>query len=188
MNNAFGALVDLASRSAEVWQELPAANCEQTHWTGLGFNVLGHRFVVPMDEVAELMRVPSATRLPGVKHFVVGVGNVRGRLMAILDLAMYFGEPSQLASSQRRVLAYEQDEHYVGFIIDESYGMQHFPSEAFDEDVSDVAEIFQPYLQGSYRVAGTQWPVLSLVALAEDPKLEKLALMSSAPRRVINGN
>ena len=98
--------------------------------------------------------------------------------MAVLDLAMFFDQASTLPNALRRVLALEQDEEYVGFIVDDSLGMQHFPSEAFDEDVSEIDEKFWPFLQGSYRVAGTQWPVLSLAALADDPRLETLAQVS----------
>lgn len=154
---------------------LPALENAETHWNGLGFSLLGQRFVTPMDEVAELMRLPASTRLPGVKPFVLGIANVRGRLMAILDLAMFFGTSSSTPRNHRRVLAVDGKEQYFGLMVDESLGMQHFPSHAFADQVDDVDPIFQPYLKGGYRVAGTLWPVMSLRSLAADPKLEKLA-------------
>ena len=175
MSEAFDVLLDLSSRGESIAVDLPTRDDTQTHWAGLGFSLLGQRFVAPMNEVAELMRMPQATRIPGVKNFVVGVGNVRGRLMAILDLDVYFGAPSSLPRGQRRVLAYEIEEHYMGFMIDESLGMQHFPSDTFEEDIGDVADMFKPFVRGSYQVAGTRWPVLSLEALAQNPNFEKLA-------------
>ena len=174
----FGMLLELAERSREVAVELPDLADTQTHWTGLGFDLLGFRFVVPMEDVAEMIRVPQTTRLPGVKSFVLGVGNVRGRLMAVLDLAMFFGEASDLPRGQRRVLAIEQDEQYFGFMIDESHGMQHFPSDSYHSQVSEIPEMFKPFIRGSFTVAGTEWPVMSLAALVEHPELEKLAMAS----------
>ncbi len=174
----FAALALLDERSRERSGELPSKENAQIHWTGLGFSLLGQRFVVPMDEVAETMRVPQATRLPGVKQFVYGVGNVRGKLMAVLDLAIFFGELSRLPRTQRRVLAVEDEVQYFGFIVDESLGMQHFPSDSFDENVDGIDDMFKPFVRGGYRVAGIQWPVLSLAALAEHPDLEKLAIAS----------
>jgi twitching motility protein PilI len=172
---AFAILTSLAQRSQAVAVDLPARENAQTHWNGLGFSLLGQRFVTPMSEVAELMRLPTATRLPGVKPFVIGVANVRGRLMAILDLAMFFGTSSALPRGLRRVLAVEDDEHYFGFLVDESLGMQHFPSDAYTEEVEEVDAMFQPFIKGGYRVAGAVWPVMSLKTLAADPGLEKLA-------------
>jgi twitching motility protein PilI len=175
-SSPFAVLSAIAARSLEVADDLPLRENAQTHWNGLGFNLLGQRFVAPMSEVAELMRLPPQTRLPGVKPFVTGVANVRGRLMAILDLAGFFGQSSVLPRAQRRVLAVEDEELYFGFMIDESLGMQHFPSDAYSEDVKGVDEIFKPYVTGGYTIGGSVWPVLSLSKLAADPSLEKLAV------------
>jgi chemotaxis signal transduction protein len=95
--------------------------------------------------------------------------------MALLDLAVFFGTHSDLPRAQRRVLALEDDEQYFGFLVEESLGMQHFPSDAFDENIEEVDVIFQPFIKGGYRVAGAVWPVMSLKTLAADPGLEKLA-------------
>jgi len=173
--NAYAVLTALAQRSQQVAVDLPSEENTQTHWNGLGFSLLGQRFVTPMSEVAELMRLPQATRLPGVKPFVLGIANVRGRLMAILDLAMFFGANSTLPRVQRRVLAVEDEEQYFGFLVDESLGMQHFPSDAYADAIEEVDTMFQPFIKGGYRVAGTVWPVMSLKTLAADPGLEKLA-------------
>lgn len=171
----FAQLLSLAQRSQAIAVELPARENTRTHWNGLGFSLLGQRFVVPMSEVGELMRVPQTTRLIGVKHFVVGVANVRGRLLVVIDLAAFFGQPSSFAKSQRRLFATGEDEQYFGFMVDESLGMQHFPSEAFSESVEEVPDQFKPFVTGCYNVGGAVWPVFSLSRLAEHPSLLKLA-------------
>lgn len=172
--NPYATLLALAERSQSVAIDLPAKENARTHWNGLGFSLLGHRFVVPMSEIAELMLVPQTTRLPGVKHFVLGIANVRGKLMAVLDLSAFFGSTKTVAMERRRVLAIDNDEMYFGFIVDESMGMQHFPQDAFEEKI-EVEEMFQPFVKGGYNIAGTTWPVLSLVALAADKHFETLA-------------
>jgi len=96
--------------------------------------------------------------------------------MVVVDLALFFGQPSTLPSAQRRVLAVEDEEHLLGFIIDDSLGMQHFPSEAYSEDAGDVPEMFEKFVRGSYGVAGVRWPVMSLAALSDDPRLGTLAV------------
>ncbi len=179
VSKAFDALELIAERSLEMEVELPSVENTQTHWTGLGFSLLGQRFVAPLGEVAETMRVPQATRLPGVKDFVYGIGNVRGRLMAIIDLAVFFRKSSRLARSQRRVLAVEDEEQYFGFIVDESLGMQHFPSDAFDSQIDELDEMFEPFVRGGYSIAGIEWPVLSFESLARHPELQKLAITAS---------
>lgn len=174
---AYTVLVEMADRARQSAIELPPAQAAQTHETGLGFNLLDQRFVASMNEVNELMRVPQVTRIPGVKNFVVGVANVRGRLMTVIDLALFFGEASKLPRGQRRVLAVEDEENLIGFVIDESLGMQHFPADAFSSDSGEIPDLFAGFVEGGYQIAGVQWPVLKLSALVTDPRLEKLALV-----------
>ena len=170
----FATLVSLARRSQRTARALPAGEDAQPHWTGLGFQLLEQRLVVPLEDVSEIMRVPQVTRLPGVRSFIAGVANVRGRLMAIVDLAGFLGGASSVARSQRRVLVVEDDEHYFGFMVDESLGMQYFPADSFSQGAGTVDARFEAYIDGSYQVAGTVWPVLSLARLRVDRGLEKL--------------
>ncbi|MBT4160683.1 MAG: purine-binding chemotaxis protein CheW [Gammaproteobacteria bacterium] len=174
-SNPFSVLTELAERARTTAVDLPPVQDTQTHATGLGYNLLGQRFVSSMDDVGELMRVPQTTRIPGVKNFVLGVGNVRGRLMTVLDLALFFGQSSKTPRAQRRVLAVDDDENLIGFVIDDSFGMQHFPADAYSEKATDIPEMFTTFIRGAYEVAGVQWPVLNLNLLAEDPRLESLA-------------
>lgn len=171
----FSQLLSLAERSQKIGVELPARENARTHWNGLGFSLLGQRFVVPMSEVGELMRVPPTTRLIGIKNFVVGVANVRGRLLVVIDLAVFFGQPSTFPKAQRRLFAVGEEEQYFGFMVDESLGMQHFPSEAFTESVEDVPDQFRPFVIGCYNMGGSIWPVFSLTRLSEHPSLVRLA-------------
>ncbi len=171
----FDLLISIAERSRQLNVALPPRENARTHWNGLGFSLLGQRFVVPMSEVGELLRVPPTTKLPGVKPYVLGVANVRGRLLVVIDVAALIGEVSVLARAQRRILAMETPDQYFGFLVDESLGMQHFPSEAFSETVDEVDPKLAPFLNGCYSLGGTVWPIFSLTKLAEHPALEKLA-------------
>lgn len=53
----------------------------------------GGRFALPMEVVAEVGRTPGLTRVPGTPSWVRGVGNWRGRILAVLDLRDLLGVP-----------------------------------------------------------------------------------------------
>lgn len=114
----FAVLVDLARRSADHALGLPAQLDIVPHWSGIGFSLGGHRFIAPMNEVAEILAQPPSTRLPGVRPWVRGVSNVRGRLLPLIDLESFFGD-SLGARSRRRVLALEVGDLYSGLIVSE---------------------------------------------------------------------
>ena len=100
--------------------------------------------------------------------------------MTVIDLAMFFGQASKLPRTQRRVLAVDDEEHLLGFVIDDSFGMQHLPADSYTEAVEEIPEMFTVFVRGAYEVAGVSWPVLSMSVLASDPRLSNLAFDSQA--------
>ncbi|HVF06211.1 MAG TPA: chemotaxis protein CheW [Frankiaceae bacterium] len=66
----------------------------------------GGRFALPMDAVAEVGRTPTLTRVPGTPGWVRGVGNWRGRILAVLDLRLLLGiAPADVAEEGLVVLS-----------------------------------------------------------------------------------
>jgi purine-binding chemotaxis protein CheW len=43
-------------------------------------------YALPVEAVREIVRLPPVTRVPGLPAFVAGLTNVRGRVLAVLDL------------------------------------------------------------------------------------------------------
>ena len=64
----------------------------------------GGRFALPMDAVAEVGRTPTLTRVPGTPPWVRGVGNWRGRILAVLDLRELLALPALDVSEERLVV------------------------------------------------------------------------------------
>jgi purine-binding chemotaxis protein CheW len=46
----------------------------------------GSTYAMPVAAVREIVRLPAVTRVPGLPTFVTGLANVRGRVLAVLDL------------------------------------------------------------------------------------------------------
>lgn len=166
----FAALVALAQSSMQHAHGLPAQIDIKPHWSGVGFTLAGQRFVAPMAEVAEILSVPSSTRLPGVKPWVRGVSNVRGRLLPLLDLEAFFGSALVGGRKQQRVLALEYGDLYSGLIVSEVHGMQHFPVDSFHTDIADELAPMRPFIAGAYRQNERDWAVFSPFKLARDER------------------
>lgn len=166
----FSILSDFARRSHDKAQGLPAQVNIATHWSGIGFNLLGHRMVAPMGEIVEILKVPSYTRLPGVHPWVLGVANVRGKLLPLFDLEAFFGGQLSNQKQRHRVLILEMGEMYSGLIVNEVFGMQHFPIDTFTQSVSSTVEKMGQYTNGSYVQMDMNWMVFSPYLLAKDPR------------------
>jgi len=57
------------------------------------FFVEGQEFAVPIDQVQEVIRAVTATKLPAAPYFIAGVMNLRGRVTPLVDMAALLGLP-----------------------------------------------------------------------------------------------
>lgn len=178
-SSAFEVLVDLAGLSRESATGLPGKASSVERWSGIGFTLLGCKFAVPMGQVSELMEVPASTILPGVQPWVTGLSNVRGRLLPLFDLAVYFGGHLSSQKKMHRALVIENSSLYSGLIVDQSFGMQHFDVTTF-ENTGTVAlpKSMHEFVRGSYRDSdGDAWSIFDLSFLAEDQRFINAALV-----------
>lgn len=154
---------------------LPSKRDARPEWQGLGFQVSGVRLVAPLTEVNEILTVPRVTPLPRVKEWMLGIANVRGRLIPIIDLHRFMGIATTVPRAQWRVLVVEQGETIAGLLVEQSLGMQHFLDDSFEEGRPEGLEAIHPYVQGAYRHGGRVFYVVSLTSLIRDDKFNDVA-------------
>ena len=163
-------LQEIAERSIASAKGLPAQVEAVEIWSGVGFILDGKKMVSPMMEVAELLTPPgSVTSLPGVKSWVRGVANLRGRLLPLVDLEAFFGN-APVKNLRRRILSVEQADLYSGLVVTEVFGMQHFPVDGYTSAVDEMSDKIAPFVTGAYEHQGETWHVFSLSLLASDSR------------------
>ncbi|AGI22256.1 chemotaxis protein CheW [Pseudomonas sp. MT3] len=168
VQSPFEVLVQIDQRCRQLAAGLPAQREVAQSWNGIGFRMAGRLFVAPMGEVGEVLHEPRYTLLPGVRDWVRGVANVRGRLLPIMDLCGFLGAELSPLRKQRRVLVVEHQEVFAGLIVDEVFGMQHFPVETFSEQLPPLEAVLQPFIHGVFN-REQPWLVFSPHALAQHP-------------------
>lgn len=144
-------------------------------WSGVGFVLAGHRCVVPMGGVSEVLAEPMATRVPGAKNWLKGVANVRGKLLPLIDMAAFLGLEGA-SSRHRRVLVCERGDYLVGLLVDDILGMQYFQRSAFF-DGGDKPEALEKFIQGGYRDSGQveAWWLFQISRLFDDAEFTNAA-------------
>jgi purine-binding chemotaxis protein CheW len=83
------------------------------------FRVATERYALPLDAVQEVvLPQPPFARVPRVSEAVQGVMNLRGRVVAVVDLAALVGLPGQpLREGAGQVLILDQAKRAVGLLI-----------------------------------------------------------------------
>lgn len=175
MISPFALLAEIAKKSRKNANELPQKAEAVTYWRGIGFMLAGQKFVAPMGEVGEILQTPRVTRVPGVRNWMLGVSNIRGRLVPILDLAGLLTVPSKASWRTRRVLVIGQGDQQHGLLVDAVLGMQQFPSHLMSEQMYVEAN-YASYVRGGFEIDGASWPIFSFTDLASADEFLQVAV------------
>jgi twitching motility protein PilI len=130
----------------------------------------GETFLVERDEAREVMGVPAPiTRVPGARPWIMGLANVRGQLLPVIDLKQYFGSGESASGRNTRVIVVNHREIPAGLMVDEVLGFRRFAEREFNSEAPPTVIRCEHYLAGSFRRGSEAWPVLSLRMLVESP-------------------
>ena len=90
------------------------------------FELCGSVYACALEHVSEIQRVPSMTRLPNTPDWLMGVSNLRGEVVSIVDWRAFFDMPEAGVNPHRRVLILRslQEELRVGVIVDKLIGLR----------------------------------------------------------------
>ncbi|WP_077046042.1 chemotaxis protein CheW [Pseudomonas sp. KK4] len=176
---AFELLLQIDQRCRLLAADLPSQPTRQDNWSGIGFRLGDHWYVAPMGEVSEVLHEPRFTQVPGVKPWVKGVANLRGRLLPIMDLGGCFsgkesGHEQSATRRQRRVLVVEHQEVFAGLLVDEVFGLQHFAQDTL-EPGDTLNGPMAAFITGRFQREQT-WQVFSPFALATSQGFMNIAL------------
>ncbi len=167
---AYSTLVELDALSKRHAAPLPSNQELQATWSGIGFRLGPVKYVAPIDEVSEIIEVPGYTVVPGVKPWVKGIANVRGRLLPIMDLTKFLNASGKEREVNRRIIVVDKDAMYSGLLVDEVLGMQHFEVDSFSRQIESCGELVDPFVEGAYLKEESNWHVFKIFELADDPQ------------------
>lgn len=118
-----------------------------------------------MEEVAEIVTPPQMTRIPGVKPWALGIANMRGNLLPVMDLQGFlYGENLLLNPRRQRLLVVNHAGIYVGLLVEAVIGMKRF------REVERSSEIpidpkngrLAAFVVGAFQHADNRYAVFSL--------------------------
>ena len=171
----FLVLADYEQRSLAHVAGLPEQLDAPGLWRGVAYRVGGHRLASGFDEVVEILPMPVLTHVPGAQPWMMGVANIRGSLLPVVDLKQFLDGERTVLHERQRVLVVRQPGGDVAVTIDELYGQRSF----IDEQGIDAEAVadgrYAHFVDRAYHMNGQDWGVFSLERLARTPEFRQAA-------------
>lgn len=144
-------------------------------WRGIGFRLEEQLLVSAMAEVLEVLHFPRLARVPGAKEWLLGIANLRGALLPVVDMHGFLrGRPGAI-TRESRILVIRRDELLTGLAVDEVFGVKHFAREARNTGADVYAPWLAHYVTGSYRERDSRWLIFDVQALIDAPEFMQVA-------------
>ena len=139
-----------------------------SEWVGVGFRIGEEQFVASREQVREVLMLPDAiTRVPGSERWLLGIANLRGQLLPLIDLKLLLGSGRTTLRRTTRVISINHREVPAGLVVDEVLGFRRFADHEHSTTVAKTIVRCESFLAGTYKRGDDSWPVFNFFDLVE---------------------
>ena len=114
----------------------------------LEFTLANESYGLESVQVREVFPLREFTALPGTPPFLLGIVNVRGRLLPVLDLKRFFDLPARGLSDMNKVFVLEGQGVELGILGDTVGGLRRIAAAALQPALPTHTGVRQQFLLG----------------------------------------
>ncbi|MBF0315459.1 MAG: chemotaxis protein CheW [Oligoflexia bacterium] len=143
------------------------------------FRLAEEELALPINSVQEIIKVPDITHVPNTPSYVDGIGNLRGKILPIVNLRKRLGLAEKEKDDATRIVVLNVNGITTGFIVDSVSEVMHIEKSSLEKPPESVDGIEGQYLRSIAKIDEGKRLVL---LLAEEHVLPELAELIKAQK------
>jgi purine-binding chemotaxis protein CheW len=112
------------------------------------FMLAHERYGVETSFVREIHPLTNLTPLPCTPAFVLGVVNLRGEIVSVIDIKKFFDLPEKGLTDLDKVVVLQSETMRFGVLADAILGVRHVPVAEIQPSLPTLTGIREQYLKG----------------------------------------
>lgn len=130
---------------------------------------------VDIFAVREIVKAQRITPVPGTTSYVLGIINLRGRIVSVVDLSHRLGLGPARIDRASRILVVDLDGFTVGFLVDAATEVMKLGASAIEPAPEELkGTIHEDYLEGVGKLDDRLVIILNLQHLLSENEAEAL--------------
>lgn len=158
----------LRERAMALARPLNASKGVDGSVTVVEFMLAHERYGIELAHIREIYPLKELTPLPGVPDFVMGIVNVRGQILSIMDIRRFFELPQKGLTNLNQVIILQSEHMEFGILADEILGTRSIPQSDIQASLPTLTGIRASYLKG---VTGDRLVILDGQKILSDDKM-----------------
>ncbi|HEY6838764.1 MAG TPA: chemotaxis protein CheW [Geobacteraceae bacterium] len=138
----------LRARAVELAREPEQEGIAGEHLEIVEFVLASERYGVESSFIGEVYPVKELTPLPCTPSFVLGVMNIRGKILSVLDLRTFFDLPDRGLSDFNKVIVLHAGAMEFGILADAILGVRKLRAAALRTSLPTLTDVRADYLKG----------------------------------------
>lgn len=132
-------------------------------------------YAVPLDRVLEVSRPPVWTPLPNVPEWLLGVANVRGEIVSIVNLRTFFGQADHVVGINSRIMVLRTADNQLStaMLVDRIRGLRQLPKDRITQPTAPIHAGVIPYMRGIIEHDGRLIVLIDVERLLTSPALKQ---------------
>ncbi len=161
MSNKFSQTADKNQAADQVLQWVTFRLQEETY----GINVM---------QVQEVLRYSEIAPVPGSPEYVLGIINLRGNVVTVIDTRARFGLPPAEVTDNTRVVIIEAEKQVIGILVDSVAEVVYLKQSEVDVAPNVGTDESARFIQGVANREGELLILVDLNKLLNEEKLDEI--------------
>ncbi|OOE59850.1 chemotaxis protein CheW [Salinivibrio sp. ML323] len=161
------------SQVAEIQKE--GVNDEVLQW--VTFQLEEETYGINVMQVREVLRYTEIAPVPGAPDYVLGIINLRGNVVTVIDTRSRFGLASADVTDNTRVIVIEAETQVIGIMVDSVAEVVYLKTSEIDTTPSVGTEESAKFIQGVSNRNGELLILVDLNKLLTDEEWNEMAML-----------
>jgi purine-binding chemotaxis protein CheW len=158
----------LKVRAEELARKISAGINHETTLSVVEFQIAHETYALELSRIRIIHPFKALTFIPGTPDFIRGVINLRGEIISVVDLKVFFDLPNHGFNNLSQVIILSSDEMEFGILADAVLGVAEISKNDIQPSLPTLTGIRADYLKG---VTGNGIVVLDVEKLLTDEKM-----------------
>lgn len=143
------------------------------------FSLGDEEFGVDIEQVSEIVRIGKFAPIPDAPDFISGLTNVRGSIIAVIDLKRRFALREEKGAPGKHIIITREQKNLLGMLVDEVTEVLRVVQKEIKPVPGMTTVIHKKYMNGVITVGKRMIILLDLKSVLSEEELEKLAQIRS---------
>ncbi|MCG8017781.1 MAG: chemotaxis protein CheW [Candidatus Thiodiazotropha sp. 'RUGA'] len=140
------------------------------------FILMDEVYGINVMQVQEVLRVTEIAPVPGAPSYVLGIVNLRGNVVTVIDTRKRFGLPSVEVSDNSRIVVIESEKQVVGILVDAVAEVVELREDEIDAAPNVGTDESSRYIQGVATQEGRLLILVDLNKLLTDEEWQEISM------------